>query len=161
MQHLRSQALFADAGSIGIQTTPDAAWAVVMDSAHDAGSISVVSLIDGSTSIYFSRGGGVIGAGAHARVARASVAFVRAADAVLDRFTPAASTAHPPPGLTRFLLRTGSALLAADARELDLGAGAHPLSPLFHAGQNVITAVREQFETAGAAESRPRAVESR
>ena len=156
---LRSQALFARADAIGIRPGPGAAWAVVMDSAYEGGCLSLVCLVDGSTSIYFGSGGGIIGAGAHQPVRDASIAFVRAADPALEQLTPASSTEHPDSGRTRFFVRTDAALLSADAPETDLGEGAHPLSPLFYAGQNVIAAVRHHVGPESTGLARLRAVD--
>jgi hypothetical protein len=52
----------------------------------------------------------------------------------------------PSVGRVRFFLRTFAGTLTAEADEEDLGEGRHPLSPLFHAGHEVITAVRESSE---------------
>jgi hypothetical protein len=161
LQQLRAQALFARADSIGIRPASGAAWAVIMDSAYEGGCVSLVSLADGSTSIYFSTGGGIIGAGDRKTVAAASIAFVRAADSALDLLRPAESTDHPPAGYSRFFVRTDSALLSADALEPELGEGAHALSPLFYAAQDVIAAVRDSEVGTGANLPRPRAVDRR
>jgi len=159
IEQLRSQALFASPGAVGIRPREGAVWAVVMDSAYDGGCLSLVSLIDGSTSLYFQSGGGIIGAGKDEAVRSASTAFVRAAEGVLEELRPATSTEHPSAGRTRFFVRTDTALRFAEAPETDLGEGVHPLSALFYAGQRVIAAVRE--ETAAAGLPRPRAVDRR
>jgi hypothetical protein len=157
IQQLRAQALFADPASVGIRPLPASAWGVVMDSAYDGGCISLVSLLDGSTSVYFQSGGGMIGAGMHERVRSASRELVRTAESLLGEMTPATSTGYPAAGQTRFFVRTDSALLSAEAAETELGDGMHPLSALFYAGQDVLAAVRE--ETSAPAVLRPRSVD--
>jgi hypothetical protein len=42
-----------------------------------------------------------------------------------------------------FYVRTFDGILPADVAEDDLGRGNSPLTPLFYAGQTVITAIRE------------------
>jgi hypothetical protein len=48
----------------------------------------------------------------------------------------------PEPAHTIFYVLTDSGILTGGALENDLGFGRHPLSPLFHAGHEVITQLR-------------------
>ena len=52
----------------------------------------------------------------------------------------------PAEGRVRFYLRTFSGTLTAEAAEQDLGEDRHTLSPLFYAGHQVITAMRQVSE---------------
>lgn len=144
--HLRSDILSAPAGRFGLSTTAGQPWAVVMDTAYDEGCVSLVSLADGSASIYFSTGGGVIGGAAHPGVRDAAAAFVHTAADYLGEMAPSTSAALPAAGHTRFYVRTSGPVLTADALEDDLGHERHPLSALFYAGQEVITELRRATE---------------
>ena len=104
---------------------------------------SLVAFADGTTSLYFSNGGGVIGAGEHASVRAASETLLSVAESHVGRFTPAPGTALPAAGRVRFLVRTFAGTLGAEAGEADLGGGVHSLSAVFFAAQGVITAIRE------------------
>lgn len=55
---------------------------------------------------------------------------------------PTATFDLPQPGRVRFQLLTVGGGRTAEAGEDELGFGRHPLSPLFHAGQDVITEIR-------------------
>jgi hypothetical protein len=114
-----------------------------METAYPTAVASLVTIADGTTSLYFSTGGGVIGAGQRAPVRAASAAFIAATDAHLGAF--ASTTDHPLPdvGRVRFYARTFDGLLTAEAGEQELGQNRHPLSRLFHLGHAVIAAVRE------------------
>jgi hypothetical protein len=105
---------------------------------------TVVTLVDGSTSLYFSTGGGSIGLGGHANVRAASERFLAAAEQSLGQFAGASDHAYPPAGQAHFyaltdrgLLRTGSS--AMDAIE---GDESHALRRLYEAGQDLLTEVR-------------------
>jgi hypothetical protein len=121
-------------------------WGLIMETGYPNAVASLVTFIDGTTSMYFSSGGGVIGAGKHAEVREAAKAFIAAANGYTKEFTPTADHPVPPAGRVRFYARTFAGLTYAEAAENDLGEGRHPLSPLFHAGHFVIAHLRQLSE---------------
>lgn len=124
------------------ETDPDRVYGVLMETGYDAAVVTVVSLIDGSTSLYVSTGGGTIGAGEHEPVAEATRAFVAMAQVFVGQTEPATRFDLPDLGRVRFQLLTIGGGRTAEADENDLGFGRHALSPLFHAGQEVIAEIR-------------------
>jgi hypothetical protein len=98
--------------------------------------------VDGTTSLYFSNGGGFIGAGAHATVAEASLRWLASGQEFLPELSVIADPQLPTVGMTQFVAVTFGGLRATDAPENELGEGRHTLSPLFYAGQEVITQIR-------------------
>jgi hypothetical protein len=117
-------------------------WGALMETGHSEAVSSLVVFSDGSTSLYFSHGGGIIGAGEHEAVRSASAAFLKTANSLLSHMVPAQETPLPDTGMVRFYVHSTESLLTAEANEQDLGHGRHVLSELFHAGHNVITQVR-------------------
>jgi hypothetical protein len=103
----------------------------------------LVVLGDGTSSLYFSNGGGIIGAGGHARVRTVSDQVLSTAEAHMTEFTKAEATPFPAVGRVRFYVRTFEGTVTAEASEDDLGEERHSLSPLFHSGHAVIAAMRE------------------
>ena len=72
---------------------PDGArqvWGVVVDLALEDGAATVVSLVDGTTSLYTSTGGGLIGGGTIEPIGLASEALVYAAERDVDHIPPVA-----------------------------------------------------------------------
>jgi hypothetical protein len=145
VRDLREQAFTIAPTEIGI--TPEAGhqrvWAIVMETGYPNAVASLVALADGTTSLYFSNGGGIIGAGQHDAVRRAVARFIELVDQNADAL-PIAET-HPLPdvGRVRFYARTFEGLRAFEASTIELGEGRHPLAALFHAAHEVITAIRE------------------
>lgn len=141
---LRDMALGLRPGDLGIEvgTEPDCVYGVLFEMGLDAAFITIVSLLDGTTSMYISHGGGTIGAGEHEVVAQATRAFVATAQQLVDQTER--SDQFPPPALdrTRFQLLTVAGGRTVEAATDDLGDNRHALSPLFHAGQDVITQIR-------------------
>jgi hypothetical protein len=121
-------------------------WGLIMETGYPNGVASLVTFIDGSTSMYFSSGGGVIGAGQHDEVRYASKAFIAAANTYMSDFSPVARHPLPDAGRVRFYVRTLDGLKCGEAAERDLGEGRHRLSPLFHAGHRVIAHLRQISE---------------
>ena len=121
--------------------------AVVMDWGLDNGVATVVAYDDGTTSLYLSSGGGVIGAGAHEAVRQAANAFRAEAAARRNQFSTVAandSFTLPSDGWVTFYLVTDSATLRAGPIDTRLlAAGTHPLAPLGNHAQAVITSIRE------------------
>lgn len=118
-------------------------WGLIMEMGYPNGAVSLVTFADGTTSIYFGNGGGVIGGGQHAEVRDASRRLLQATDAHLNDFAPAATHPLPEPERVRFYARTTTGLLVAEAGEHELGEGRHRLSPLFYAAHRVISHLRQ------------------
>jgi hypothetical protein len=131
----------ADLG-LTVDADPERVYGVLMETGYDAAVVTIVSLIDGTTSMYFSTGGGTIGAGEQEPVAEATRAFVAMAQVFVGQTEPTTSFDLPDLGRVRFQLLTVGGSRTAEADENDLGFGRHALSPLFHAGQDVVTEIR-------------------
>jgi hypothetical protein len=138
---LRGQAL--GLASAGVEGIPSEALllAVLMDWAIDDAVVTLVGVADGSTSLYFSNGGGVIGAGRHAQVAEATRHFLEVAVSAPDAFAQVDDVRLPEPGEVQFVLVTRAGLARAGATEAELRES-HPLAPLYTVAQDVVTQVR-------------------
>lgn len=141
---LRDQILSLDPAEVGMAPSASMpnAWGILMETAYPEAFATLVSLADGTTSLYFSNGGGIIGGGQHAHVAEATRLFVAAAEKAIHAMTLSESHPLPAPGRVRFHVLTYRGSYTAEADENDLGNHRHVLSPLFYAGQEVITQLR-------------------
>ena len=141
---LREQALSLRRSEVGIPAPSPATapWGVVMDMGQANATVTVVAFGDGNASIYFSSGGGRIGGGQRDEIGRAALAAVAVAARFPSEMRATTEYPAPAPGETRFYLRTDGGVLGAGAPTADLGNGRHPLAPLFHAMQEVITQYR-------------------
>jgi hypothetical protein len=141
---LRAQALGLEPDMLGDALPADAPiLALLMEMGYPEAVATLLAVADGSTSLYISTGGGIIGAGEHETVASASRRWLDVAVPFLERLEPCDDA--PPPsrkGATQFVAVTSDGLRAASAPEDELGEGRHKLSPLFHAGHDVITEIR-------------------
>lgn len=142
-EELRSQVLRLEAAQLGSEAQRAPLLALLMETGYPEGVATLVGVVDGSTSLYFSNGGGVIGAGEHAAVARATCGWLDMGVGMLELLAASDDEPQPPSeGLTQFIAVTPNGLRAAVAAEEDLGEERHGLSPLFHAGHEVITQIR-------------------
>lgn len=114
-----------------------------METGYPEAVATLVVFGDGTTSLYFSKGGGVIGAGEHEVVRAAGEVLLSSAEAHVADFALSTGTPLPEVGRVRFYVRTFKGTLSAEANEEDLGEGRHTLSPVFHAAHRVISAVRD------------------
>jgi hypothetical protein len=115
----------------------------LLETTFDNGtSFTLVSLADGTTSLYTSTGGGVIGAGTHDVVAAATLRFLDVVAGSLHLFEPDPDDAVPPPGHAALRALTPAGRRRVLAPEADLGKGRHPASAVFRAAHDVITQVR-------------------
>jgi hypothetical protein len=142
---LRGLALDTTARSLGLEREPgqSTVFGALTDMAFDNGTATLVGFADGTTSLYTSGGGGVIGAGEHASVVSVTRHFLAAVADVLDHLEPEPDAAMPDAGRVRFHALTFDGRFAAEASEDELGGGHHPLSPAFFAAHGVIAAIRE------------------
>jgi hypothetical protein len=146
-RELRQQALSVRASDLGLATSTSRVWGLLMETAYPEAVATLVAFADGTTSLYFSTGGGTIGAGDHATVRMAAEEFLRIASDHVDQFTRATEYPLPNIGRVRFYVHTLDGVLTADRNEEDLGYERDPLSPVFHAGHAVIGAIRELDES--------------
>jgi hypothetical protein len=116
--------------------------ALLMETGYLEAVATLVGVADGSTSLYFSNGGGIIGGGQHEQVAAVTRRWLEVASSDLEQLTPVDEVPLPETGETQFVAVTGAGRLIGGASEELLASERHPLSPLFYAGQDVITQVR-------------------
>jgi hypothetical protein len=127
---------------INLPTNEIAVWGVLMETGYAKAIVTLVSLADGTVSLYFSNGGGIIGLGPHAGPHQASEALLKAAPTFLGSTEPTSNFPLPQQTETRFYLLTNRGVFTASAREEDLGKDRSPLSPLFYKAQDLITQIR-------------------
>lgn len=141
---LRARALTGSRTEFGLDAaSPDGpAWGVLMETGFPEGSYTLVSMLDGSARLYLSGGGGVVGSSAHESIRDAATEFIRLAGQYQSSMTPTKTFPLPAEGRTVFYVLTNSDVFTAEADEEALGEERHALSPLFHAGHEVITPLR-------------------
>ena len=139
---LRWQVIHLQADQLDGELTQAPILALLMETGYEKAVATLVAVADGTISLYFSTGGGIIGAGAHESVVQASHRWLEAGAAFLEQLEPVADPPLPAAGQTQFVAVTSDGLRAAVASEEDLGRNRHALSPLFYAAQDVIAQVR-------------------
>jgi len=140
---LRQQVLRLSADQLEGHAIADAPiLALVMETAYPEAVATLVAVVDGTTSLYFSNGGGIIGAGTHATVAEASRRWLESGQTALPLLSEIADPPLPGERVTQIVAVTPEGLRGAVAPEEELGNGEHPLSPLFYAAHDVITQIR-------------------
>ena len=142
--------LSLDPATVGLHPSAELprVWGALMEMGFPDGAATIVTLADGTTSLYTSEGGGVIGGGEHPPVAAASRQFLVEAEATETGLSPAesANVDLPPAGIVSFVVLGYSGTQIGAADEHELASVQHPLSRLYAAGQDVITTLREAEE---------------
>ncbi len=144
-KELRTMVLKLSPSDIGINKKdyPHKVWGIVMETGVEKGYYTLVALADGSTSLYFSTGGGIIGAGEHANVKKASQQLLVLANQSVEHAVPTKSFPPPMNEKTTFYFLTFDGVKAYSASEEMLGEQKDRLSNLFHAAHSVIAEVRQ------------------
>ena len=141
---LRQRVLNLTPAEVNIAPTGDfrQVWAVVMETGFEVGSATLVCLADGTTSLYYSTGGGMLGSSNYAPIAEAARLLVARAQGLLSQMSPTSDQPLPEVGQVSFHLLTFEGILSGGARRDDLMAGGHSLSPLFTQAQETLTQLR-------------------
>jgi len=141
---LRGMALQTKPEDIGLSPIGDREpYAVVMDMDVNGRTATITSLASGDASLYVSTGGGTIGSGqASQDVAAAARQFVKAAATHLEVMTKSDKQPVPQSGQVIFYVVTREGIYSVSRSKQALGDGDDPLSPLFFAGQEVLTQIR-------------------
>ena len=148
-EDLRARALAITADDLGAEGRDVAVFGVLMDMAFPEGTATLIGLADGTTSLYHSGGGGIIGGGEHAHIAAATQMWVAACAELADALEPADDCLLSTAGLVQLVLLTPDGKRSVTAPEEELGAGGHELSRLFYAAHDVITELRLIDEARG------------
>lgn len=129
---------------------PEKPWAILMETAYEEATVSLVCLIDGTTSLYFSNGGGVIGAGEDPNISNMSSIMVDSAPFFFLPYTKPADTekfSYPSKNHVHFYFITDERVLLSEQFEEELiGNNQCGFSPLFHFAHNIIETIRENEE---------------
>ena len=147
------QALNASVELAGFDPASDGrvVYGAVMDWALESGLATLFALEDGTASLYLSSGGGVIGGGFHEPVRHAAKAFLISFEAHVASMSPDPTGEPPPGGMTDLRALTIRGRLVSRAPTQHFGLMQHPMSDSFHAGQNLIAALRQIADKAGPA----------
>lgn len=129
--------------------------AVLMETGYPEAVATLVSVADGSSSLYFSNGGGIIGAGEYKQVHDSSVTLVNIAAKNKDKFLLTTNFPLPKIGFTRFYVVTDSGVYKEEILEDDLGNERHALSPVFFQGHELISYIRAADEHRSAEQGAP------
>jgi hypothetical protein len=139
---LRAQALSVGADQLA-EPAAGRILALLMETADEEAVVTLVGLADGTTSLYFSNGGGMIGAGGHEQVAAATRRWLASAEGFLESFTAAPEELRlPSEGEAQFVAVTEGGRSTLRAVESDLEEGRHDAAPLFYRAHAVITEMR-------------------
>ena len=135
---LREQALKVEARQIGLSHSSGQVWGAIIDMTVENGTATVVCFLDGTTSLYTSRGGGIIGAGGHESVRKTTIAFLKLVDAHVGWLPVATDFTLPKEGDVKFFFRRDVSMLVGEASLQELSSEKHPLFKVFQALQDVI-----------------------
>ncbi len=142
---LRLKVLNLNPKDIGIRKDefPYPVYAVVMETGFADGSFTLASVAEGSTSLYFSNGGGIIGSGLHQSVRDASEYFLSGAQFLYQEAKIVTDFPRPAAGVVSFYFVTFDGVRLYSALEDELGNGDGDFSELFFAAHDVITELRK------------------
>ena len=140
---LRNMILSTDPNELGASATDGPVWGLLMETGYSEGSFTLVALRDGSVSLYFANGGGMIGIGQHETPRKIAGELLALAPEYLSETTLTTTYPVPSAGLTKFYFLTFDGIRTVEGKEEDMGYNRHPLSPLFHKAHDVIGAARE------------------
>jgi hypothetical protein len=132
-------------GNLGVAV--NGPLALLMETGHKEAVATLVVVADGTTSIYLSNGGGIIGAGSHESVRRASFQLLSSVAGTTNGLALTTDFPLPKRGRVRFYVVYPDGIRTAEASEEDLGYGRHELSSVFLEAHEVITAVRQNTST--------------
>lgn len=147
---LRSLVLNLNPKDLGLtkEKFPHPVFALVMETGYQEGSFTLSVVVDGSTSLYFSNGGGIIGGGEHENVREASGYLLSEAQHFYTKAKKVAVFPKPEPGKVIFYFITFDGVRSYTTVEDDLGNERDELSDLFFAAHNVISELRQIEENA-------------
>src|SRR3989338_7617071 len=135
---LRKLALSAQATDFPEKAGKHGVFGVLMETGYPEYTVTLATFMTGDASLYFSNVGGIL----HETVRKAAIALNRRADEFILSCKKVTEFPMHGPGKTVFYILTQEGIYTAEALEKDIGNNRSLLSPLFAAGQDVITEFR-------------------
>jgi hypothetical protein len=117
-------------------------WGIVMEIGIPEGYVTLFSLAEGTTSLYFSNGGGIIGSGQHKSVRDSSTDFLNTAEQFLPSLNLSNDESPPSSGMIKFHALTYTGTYTIEDKEESISDPSNPIYPLFVSGNDVITQIR-------------------
>lgn len=140
---VRRVALTADPAETGlVPRAGSGVYGGIMDLGLPGGTVTVLGLVDGTTSLYTSSNGDVLGGGDHEDVRAATAAWLVALEGALDELRPMSEFRLPGVGEVGFVALSTHGHRGGSGNEVRLQAGRTSLAPLYAAGQEMITQLR-------------------
>jgi hypothetical protein len=141
---LRNQLLTLDPQQVEIKPTPEHpnAWGCLMEFILSKTAVTLAAIVDGTASLYFSTGGGILGSGNHNTVGDAARGMVSEAEAILKYTESTREFPLPTEGHIRFYILTHTGIFTTECSETALSIRKHRLSKFFTAGQYLITQIK-------------------
>ena len=142
---LRNRILHGSRAQLGLPATsaPTQPWAALMEMGLSRGPATVVAVSDGTTSLYLSSGGGLLGGGQRYEAVRnAGLHLLNLAGEYQPLMHSTQESPLPREGQIIFYAVTDSGVFTAEAPEGDLAARHDWLGSLYAAGQDIITQYR-------------------
>lgn len=141
---LRNVALNVTPEQLGLKLSADkiVVFGVLMDWDMEGTTVTTVSYQTGDASMYLSSGGGVIGGGTHKNVNRAAKTFVNTAQTYLNKAVKTETTKVPEKDFVYFYLLTNKGIFKGQVEMKNFESNKSKWTPLFEAGNQVITELR-------------------
>ncbi len=145
MKGLRNEWLTAKPDELGLEGEEAKAkvWGVMMETAFPSGVATLITIRDGTASLYTNTGGGVLGGYSAKEQARQ---FVVEAEKHLARMKPTKGFPYPETGRVKFYVLTPEGVYTVESTSREMQSKSHPLHPLFYAAHVVLTGLRRASE---------------
>ncbi len=143
---LRSMALNLDPKELGLtpDTFPHKVFGMLFETGlSDTASYSLITIADGTTSLYFNTGGGIVGAGEHEAVREASIDLLSASQYFYPKTEPVKETPLPKAEWVNFYFLSFDGVYGHSAPVAKLGNNEDELTGLFFAAHDVVTEIRK------------------
>jgi hypothetical protein len=141
---LRQMVLTTPADKLGFTADEDfpTVYGVLCEWDIDGVTATVMSMRDGTTSLYTTSTFGIIGGHGRERVRQAALRYVKTAEQFVKSARPVTDFPYPKSGQVFYYLLTYNGVQLVIGDESTIERGSDPTLPLFAAAQNVLTELR-------------------
>ena len=147
---LRQKALQRMPGSLDVELQESQPYGLVMEMDMSSSVVTLACFIDGDAGVYYKTGGGMKGGIGHETVRNASREAIALTESVLPRMIPTTNFPLPGADRVRFYVLTPQGIFTTETSRQSLSEQS-ALSPLFYAGQEVVSQMRLVQEQRAAA----------